>query len=47
VIPHPTPPAGLHAALPAWTQAAAVILYALAQILIVLYASHRYLLLWR
>jgi cellulose synthase/poly-beta-1,6-N-acetylglucosamine synthase-like glycosyltransferase len=47
VIPHPTPPAGLHAALPAWTQAAAVILYALAQILIVLYTSHRYLLLWR
>src|SRR5262245_3300632 len=33
--------------LPAWTQAAAVLGYALAQILIVFYASHRYLLLWR
>jgi cellulose synthase/poly-beta-1,6-N-acetylglucosamine synthase-like glycosyltransferase len=47
VIPDPTPPAGLLAALAVWTQAAAVIGYALAQILIVLYASHRYLLLWR
>ena len=39
--------AGPVAALLGWTQCLAVIGYAGAQILIVLYASHRYLLLWR
>lgn len=43
----PAVPATLLGAVLGWTQRAAVIGYAAAQILIVLYASHRYLLLWR
>ena len=47
MISDPIAHAGPFGALLVWTQGAAVIGYACAQILIVLYASHRYLLLWR
>jgi len=47
VIPDPLVPTPALAAFLGWTQLAAVIGYAGAQILLVLYASHRYLLLWR
>ncbi len=47
VLPYPLVPTPALAALLAWTQLAAVIGYTGAQILLVLYASHRYLLLWR
>jgi len=47
VIPDPLVPIPALAAFLAWTQLAAVIGYAGAQALLVLYASHRYLLLWR
>jgi cellulose synthase/poly-beta-1,6-N-acetylglucosamine synthase-like glycosyltransferase len=44
-MPDPTAPPA--AALMAWAQLLAVVGYAAAQLLIVVYASHRYLLLWR
>ena len=47
VIPDPLIPPHVLAGLLAWAQLAAVIGYAGAQALLVLYASHRYLLLWR
>ena len=47
MITDPLVPTPALAALLGWTQLAAVIGYAGAQALLVLYASHRYLLLWR
>ncbi len=47
MIPAPIVPTPVLAAFLAWAQLAAVIGYTGAQILLVLYASHRYLLLWR
>jgi cellulose synthase/poly-beta-1,6-N-acetylglucosamine synthase-like glycosyltransferase len=47
VIPDPIDPTPALAILLAWAHVAAVVGYSVAQILIVLYASHRYLLLWR
>ncbi len=47
VIPDPIVPTPTLAMVLAWAQVAAVIGYTVAQIFLVLYASHRYVLLWR
>ncbi len=47
VTPDPAAPPTAAVTLLAWAQLLAVVGYAVAQLLIVLYASHRYLLLWR
>jgi cellulose synthase/poly-beta-1,6-N-acetylglucosamine synthase-like glycosyltransferase len=47
MTPGPFAPPTAATTLLAWAQLLAVVAYALAQLLIVVYASHRYLLLWR